>query len=326
MSIPSGFVRARKSRPCPVCGKPDWCLVAADGTRAVCARIPSSRRFGQEAGWLHLLSESSARPAPLPAWSAARRAEEEASRPKPPFDDLARTFAAALTAERARRLADSLGLTVGSLRRIDAGFLDAHVMPLSEPNRDGSVRTKRVTAWAFPMHDPVDRRVIGLRLRGLLDDFKFSYTGSTNGPTIPHHLQRGVELLLPEGPTSLAALLSLRFTNAVGRFNNRGGVEQLVALCRRLQPPRVIVMANNDPIDPRTGYRPGLWGAAIVARGLAGVCRCVRIVTPAWGMKDEREWLKAGATHADVRARVDNDWMTAADADRLARRAEVAYA
>ncbi len=32
-----------RENPCPVCGKPDWCLAAADGSAAICAnRDPAS--------------------------------------------------------------------------------------------------------------------------------------------------------------------------------------------------------------------------------------------------------------------------------------------
>jgi len=43
---------------CPICGKPDFCLVAEDGTAAICARIEkgSVKRVG-EAGYLHILKE-----------------------------------------------------------------------------------------------------------------------------------------------------------------------------------------------------------------------------------------------------------------------------
>jgi len=53
--------------PCPVCGKPDWCLVARDESRAVCMRAesPLPRRGG---GWLHAL-----RPGQISQKQASRR-------------------------------------------------------------------------------------------------------------------------------------------------------------------------------------------------------------------------------------------------------------
>lgn len=46
--------RVSRQNPCPVCGKPDWCLVAKDGSAAICSRIQegSIKRCG-DAGWLH---------------------------------------------------------------------------------------------------------------------------------------------------------------------------------------------------------------------------------------------------------------------------------
>ena len=32
------MIRVGRDYPCPICGKPDWCLVFADQTKAVCAR------------------------------------------------------------------------------------------------------------------------------------------------------------------------------------------------------------------------------------------------------------------------------------------------
>src|SRR5262245_13732908 len=53
--------RVSKVRPCPICKKPDWCLIAADESAAICPRIRSHRQIG-EAGWLHRLQESTWQP------------------------------------------------------------------------------------------------------------------------------------------------------------------------------------------------------------------------------------------------------------------------
>ena len=49
--------RVSAAHPCPVCGKPDWCLVAPDGTAAICTRRESDKRCGS-AGHLNHLNQS----------------------------------------------------------------------------------------------------------------------------------------------------------------------------------------------------------------------------------------------------------------------------
>lgn len=48
--------RVSRQNPCPICGKPDWCLVAPDGSAAICQRVTEGavKKCG-EAGWLHVL-------------------------------------------------------------------------------------------------------------------------------------------------------------------------------------------------------------------------------------------------------------------------------
>ncbi len=61
----SSWVRVDRRNRCPVCNKPDWCLISQDGTAAICARIESDRPAGNKgAGWLHRLD--TARPLPTP--------------------------------------------------------------------------------------------------------------------------------------------------------------------------------------------------------------------------------------------------------------------
>lgn len=59
MTLLDDFARVSRAYPCPICGKPDWCLVerGSHPDRALCARVPSTRPAGQ-AGWIHLLGPS----------------------------------------------------------------------------------------------------------------------------------------------------------------------------------------------------------------------------------------------------------------------------
>lgn len=71
--IPEGQLRefrVSKRSPCPICGKPDWCL--SDGlTFAICQRIDSPDRRG-EAGWFHSLRAGGRESTPPPVGPAAR--------------------------------------------------------------------------------------------------------------------------------------------------------------------------------------------------------------------------------------------------------------
>ncbi len=55
----SKWVRVNRYSPCPICGKPDWCLISQDGKAAICARIESDKPAGNKgAGWIHMLDNS----------------------------------------------------------------------------------------------------------------------------------------------------------------------------------------------------------------------------------------------------------------------------
>lgn len=75
--VPEDFLahRVRRDRPCPVCGKPDWCLSDCE-TWALCQRVESSERW-KSAGWLHRLQPSARKIAP----PFQRRLECKASLP-----------------------------------------------------------------------------------------------------------------------------------------------------------------------------------------------------------------------------------------------------
>jgi hypothetical protein len=51
-------IRVRKDRRCPICGRARWCLLARDGSYAICMREESSRPArGNVGGWVHRLAD-----------------------------------------------------------------------------------------------------------------------------------------------------------------------------------------------------------------------------------------------------------------------------
>ncbi len=288
-----------KSRPCPICGHTSWCRVSPDGVMAWCGRESRGSLKASKGGFLHRLrrdddaagSQAHRRPTPpLPSWSAAARAS---ARPKPTVDfaALARQWVCNVDVEAARRLADELQVNVTSLRRLGLGWA-----PAAEIHATGT-KCRGRGCWTFPMSDGAGRTV-GIRLR-TEDSFKYGLLGSDGqGLFIPKGLAGGGLLLLPEGPTSAAALLVMNF-NAVGRPNCRAGVDYLRALVTRLRPTTCIVIGDNDQPD-KFGRRAGQEAAPVVASALAGYCRDVRSLLPPAEFKDTRVWLAGGADRADV--------------------------
>jgi len=273
--------RVSKRRPCPVCGKPDWCLVAGDDANpegAICARVESARRCG-EAGWLHVLRRFG------PTWTPWRRTIHAAARMMErggdgpaDFGKLAADCAAAVRPEALDRLAVGLGVSAASLRRLGVGW---------------SIRRG---GWTFPMKSPAGA-VLGIRLRAS-GGRKLSVRGGKEGLFIPSDLPtEGGMLLIAEGPTDTAALLDLGF-DAVGRPSCTGGISLLIELARARKPSTGGVVSDSDA--------PGRRGAAALQAKLSVYCPGgVRVIEPPTGIKDAREWVRSGATKADVQAAIE---------------------
>ncbi|MDB5298030.1 MAG: hypothetical protein JWO31_4013, partial [Phycisphaerales bacterium] len=156
--------------------------------------------------------------------------------------------------------------------------------------------------WTFPLRDP-DGSVVGIRVR-TRSGKKYAVTGSDgSGLFVPSGLTGITQLILPEGPTSAAALLTAGFA-AAGRPNNAAGADQAVRLCRRLRPTRVVVLGDNDFKPPDDKFPAGRWpgreGAESVATALRRAVPDVRVVLPPGpdhglgpdGVKDARAWLR----------------------------------
>ncbi len=265
--------RVSRSKPCPICGRGDWCLVAADGSAAICPRVEegSLKRCG-DAGYLHILEDrhnghdghrGRAR------WRhtlTIGHGQESRTRD---LGQLSAYYRSQLTDERLHALAHSLGVSARSLRRLRLGW-------------DGS-------AYAFPMSD-ASGKIIGIRRR-FANGRKASVKGSKTGLFIPVDPAGGGPLLLCEGPTDTATALDLGF-DAIGRPNCNSLVEMTVKAAK--DRTEIVVVADNDPA--------GRAGAQRLAGVLALCCSCVRVVVPPDGVKDLRQWLHAGLTGDKLRA------------------------
>ena len=196
------MLRVNKSRPCPVCEKTDWCLVAADNSAAICARVSegSQKKCG-DAGFLHLLKTDRARPKAV----YRKNRTKDKTTETPDFENLAKQYQGRISRRQVAMLGRSLGVTAASLNRLGVGW-------------DGK-------AFCFPMSDE-RMRIIGIRRR-LGNGRKLCVTGSRNGLFIPSGLSNDKPLMVCEGPTDTAAALDLGF-EAVGRPNCDSKIEMTV--------------------------------------------------------------------------------------------------
>src|SRR5262245_60307855 len=140
----SEWRRVSRSHPCPVCGRPDWCLVAgpeSEPEAAICPRVEPGKRVG-DGGWLHRLRDREA----LRGRHPVRRVVLDCG-PRPDFTALAESYRRCIDDARLQRFANSLGLQAPSLERFGVGW-----SPLQG-------------AWSFPMRAG-DGAVVGVHLRG----------------------------------------------------------------------------------------------------------------------------------------------------------------
>lgn len=265
----TGWHRVSKQEHCPICGKPDWCLMKDDGTQAICQRITegSIRQMG-EAGRLHQLSET--------LRQYPRKSKPHAA----PVANVEAVYG--LWEGRCLpALAKLKGVSIASLEWIRAGHDER--------------------AWTYPMFDD-RRRMIGVR-REFPDGGRFSLQGTHNGLFMGRNIQDG-KIYLPEGPTDLCALFDLGL-QGIARPSNSGGGEFLKRwLWRDLRRRDVVIVSDNDKWKTRPSggrWKPGQEGAANMAEKLLPVSRSVTIIKPP-KHKDLREAVNDGCTRQNVEA------------------------
>ena len=256
--------RVSRQNPCLICSKPDWCLVALDGSAAICARIEegSVKKCG-DAGWLHILENRQNGHDRHKCRANRRRVTKSVSigrEQSRDFGQLASWYRRQLMDEKLNGLTSSLGVSAESLKRLNVGW-------------DGK-------AYTFPMSNDFGK-VIGVRRR-FPSGHKVSVQGSKTGLFIPTDLANDQLLIICEGPTDTAAALDLG-SAAIGRPNCNSKVEMTANLAKGRT---VVIVGDNDKV--------GRTGSKRLARVLSLFCPSVRIVYPPGGTKDLRQWLKAG--------------------------------
>ena len=182
-----------------------------------------------------------------------------------------------LTPALKQELAGALGVTADSLTQIGVGW--------------------NGTAWTFPERDAAGL-ITGHSTRPRRGKKK-CIRGSKRGLIVPASDTPGVFCLAPEGPSDVAACLSMGIP-VVGRPNATSKVE---LLCDYVADREVLVVGENDL--KFNGEWPGKQGAIAAATALAQrQGRAVRWALPPEGSKDIRAWLNAYV--ASGKARLDD--------------------
>jgi hypothetical protein len=262
------WIRVSKQQHCPICDHPDWCLISADGTAAICGRVSdgSVKRCG-EAGFLHRLTDRPANWRP-----EARRLVVSPA----PADVSALALEYHAVADREGhldRLAEDLGLSVESLRRFRVGWCA----------KEGC------STW--PMSD-ASGRIVGVNRR-FSDGARRLMPGHMAGLYLPDDLsvEPDAPLVVCEGATDAVAGRDLGF-QCVGRFSCTHGVRLLVELVKARRPGLLVTIGNTD--------EPGRRGAESLAAALLPYVPALKVVEPPAPCKDLRVWRQAGATLHDV--------------------------
>ena len=235
------MIRIKKSNHppfdlCPVCGKPDGCLLAEDASAAICLRISagSKKKVGTSgAGWLHILSDK-------PLTDRKFRVNKPVEVP-PKIGFM--TKYAMIYHRNFADLKNSSREPVPEVVKISKLGVSLEALDLLLMGYDN-------TNYTFPMKNGKER-IIGIRLRS--DRGKFSVRGSQNGLFWPVGIKADSKelLFICEGPTDCAALLDLGFS-VIGRASCNTGLKYIKEAFEHFDR-QVIIMADKD--EPK--FRPG---------------------------------------------------------------------
>jgi hypothetical protein len=262
------WIRTTRQKPCPVCGKPDWCLIAPDNSAAICARIEEDaiKKCG-DAGYLHILKNRHNGHYKHNYPVNKRRLVKDVPKgniSSKNFAYLAERYKQLLTVDKLNGLATVLGVSGASLNRLNIGW-------------DGE-------AYTFPMSNNFGS-IIGIRRR-FPNSRKVSVKGSKNGLFIPQGLSADGFLLVCEGVSDTAAALNLGFS-AIGRPNCNSKIEMTVKAASSQK--EIVIAGDNDNV--------GKSGARRLADAMALHNPCVKVIHPPDNIKDLRKWLQSGLTH-----------------------------
>jgi len=283
-----------KAKPCPSCGKADWCAWTPDGLTLRCMRAgdkPAGMKRGTtdaEGGTLyHVEGKHNGHTSKR---TPHKQATPHPTKTKLNLHAIVTSLQVKLTPERLAELSEVTGVPAEGWAALAPGWCDAADLRTLHAGGTGW-DDYPAGAFAFPEYDGRGR-MVGISLR-TIDGRKGApsgaATGCKRGLVVPANLhEQSGPVLAVEGASDVAACAALGIP-AVGRPSNRAGASDLADL---LDGMPVLVVGERD--GKVGGAWPGRDGAKAVAQHLAGrwgepVCWTL----PPDGVKDLRAWFKA---------------------------------
>ena len=207
------YARVTKDMPCPICGKPDWCLISIDKVVAICSRVSEGSIKSVKSGHIHKLQEN----------------QKPKCHIKPPSKKIIDHKAMALAYERLdtsqvglRKMAKYLSVKVAILQSMHAGYDEYR------------------NYWVFPMFNE-QFEIIGLKCRNLSGN-KWCIDGSRLGVYVGASYNPNQPLMIVEGESDTATVLNQGF-NVLGRPSATACFDLIV---RMVVAPEVYLFADTD--------------------------------------------------------------------------------
>lgn len=264
----ASWLRVNQCNPCPVCSKPDWCLISKDGKSAICARIESDKLAGDKgAGWVHKLDNY----APLLQIKPRQDVKQNPKAAPGIIDKVYRALLAELSLSEAHR--ENLqrrGLTSAGIENLDyrtlplkgrcelvKGLLSKGAKLAGVPGfyfEGGYWHLAGSAGIAIPVRD-TQKRIVGLQIRcDNADGARYKWLSSRGfnagcSPGVPVHVSGTAlingEIWVTEGPikADIAAMKLSRAVLAVAGVGNWPGV---IPIIRELKPKRAIIAFDMD--------------------------------------------------------------------------------
>ena len=268
------WLRVCKLSPCPICHKPDWCLISPDGQTSICARVASDKKAG-EAGWLHQIGST-----PLHSSNIKSRPEVIQTPLSAPQarDRVYRALLSTLTlSDRHRNNLLSRGLNnhqIETLGYVSFPIEDRQLIINRLTKTDlklsgvpgfyldcGQVKLAGPAGMLIPVKD-VQSRIVGLQVRcDDTTDGKYKWFSSAKKPYgcgsgCPIHVvgkptTASSELWVTEGPLK-ADIASMYLNKLFLAISGVGNWHSVPAIVSQIRPQRVILCFDMDKYQNST--------------------------------------------------------------------------